>query len=98
MSRFHLLMDKQVRRGIGNYTATQCSGCSCVYFRSGWRHFKLDGLKTFPLNSYRVHNILTEYTFDIAETERICGALPFTIDQVVSRTVRWFRELSAGEA
>jgi hypothetical protein len=56
------------------------------------------GLKTFPLNSYRVRNILTEYTFDMEETERICGALPFTIDQGVSRTVRWFKDLRAQEA
>jgi nucleoside-diphosphate-sugar epimerase len=56
------------------------------------------GLKTFPLNSYRVRNILTEYIFDMAETERICGALPFTVDQGVSRTVRWFKELRADEA
>ena len=53
------------------------------------------GLKTFPLNSYRVRNILTEYVFDMKETERICGALPFTIDQGVSRTARWFKELHA---
>jgi GlcNAc-P-P-Und epimerase len=56
------------------------------------------GFKTFPLNSYRVRNILTEYKFDMAETERICGALPFTTDQGVSRTVLWFRELRAGGA
>ena len=52
------------------------------------------GLKRFPLNSYRVRNILMEYIFDMAETEKICGALPFTTDQGVSRTVRWFKELS----
>jgi nucleoside-diphosphate-sugar epimerase len=56
------------------------------------------GFKTFPLNSYRVRNILTEYIFDMTETERICGALPFTTDQGVSRTVRWFKELRAEEA
>jgi GlcNAc-P-P-Und epimerase len=56
------------------------------------------GLKTFPLNSFRVRNILTEYTFDMTETEKICGALPFTIAEGVSRTARWFRELRAGEA
>jgi nucleoside-diphosphate-sugar epimerase len=56
------------------------------------------GFKTFPLNSFRVRNILTEYTFDMTETERICGALPFTIDQGVSRMARWYRELRAGEA
>jgi nucleoside-diphosphate-sugar epimerase len=56
------------------------------------------GLKAFPLNSYRVRNILTEYKFDMAETEKICGALPFTTEQGVSRTVRWFSELRAEEA
>ena len=56
------------------------------------------GFKTFPLNSFRVRNILTEYTFDMTETERICGAVPFTIDQGVSRMAQWFRELHAGEA
>jgi hypothetical protein len=56
------------------------------------------GLKTFPFNSFRVRNILTEYTFDMTQTERICGALPFTMDQGVSRTARWFRELRAAEA
>jgi GlcNAc-P-P-Und epimerase len=56
------------------------------------------GLRTFPLNSFRVRNILTEYTFDMTETEKICGALPFTMDQGVARTARWFRELRAGAA
>lgn len=56
------------------------------------------GLKTFPLNSYRVRNILTEYIFNMAETERICGELPFTIEQGVSRTVGWFKELSGQKA
>jgi GlcNAc-P-P-Und epimerase len=51
------------------------------------------GLEKFPLNSYRVRNILTEYIFDMAETEEICGALPFTTDQGISRTARWFKEL-----
>jgi GlcNAc-P-P-Und epimerase len=51
------------------------------------------GFTTFPLNSYRVRNILTEYIFDMAGTEKICGALPFTTDQGVIRTVRWFKEL-----
>jgi hypothetical protein len=55
------------------------------------------GLKTFPLNSYRVRNILTQYIFDMAETERICGELPFTVDQGVARTIGWFKEVRAQE-
>ena len=51
------------------------------------------GLKSFPLNTYRVRNILTEYVFDLRPTESICGALPFTTEQGISRTARWFKEL-----
>jgi GlcNAc-P-P-Und epimerase len=56
------------------------------------------GLKAFPLNSYRVRNILTEYVFDLSNTEKICGCLPFTVDQGVARMAQWFRELQIKEA
>jgi nucleoside-diphosphate-sugar epimerase len=56
------------------------------------------GLKSFPLNSYRVRNILTEYVFDLSNTENICGRLPFTVDQGVARMAQWFRELQIREA
>ena len=53
----------------------------------------LVGFKRFPLNSYRVRNITTEYIFDLKATERICGGLPFTVDQGVARMAAWFKSL-----
>ena len=62
-------------------------GCGDVLNQLGW--------KTFPLNTFRVRNILTEYIFDLSETERICGPLPFSVDQGVERLARWFLQKQA---
>ncbi len=51
------------------------------------------GFKKFPLNSYRVRNITTEYIFDLTATEVVCGSLPFTVEQGISRLATWFKEL-----
>ncbi|AIC25968.1 NAD-dependent epimerase/dehydratase family protein [Rhizobium etli bv. mimosae str. IE4771] len=48
------------------------------------------GIKRFPFNSFRLNNILTEYQFDISETKNICGPLPFSMQDGVKRTARWF--------
>lgn len=48
------------------------------------------GIKRFPFNSFRLNNILTEYQFDISETKNICGPLPFSVQDGVKRTARWF--------
>jgi hypothetical protein len=53
------------------------------------------GLRSFPLNTNRVRNILTKYIFDTTETERVCCVLPFTVEEGVIPTARWFRELRA---
>lgn len=54
------------------------------------------GLRRFPFNSFRVNNILTEYTSDLAPTERICGPLPYTMAEGVVRTAQWFKRSRAG--
>lgn len=51
----------------------------------------LAGLKSFPFNSFRLKNILTEYTFDLQETEKVCGPLPYTMQEGVEETVAWFQ-------
>lgn len=48
------------------------------------------GYSNFPLNSFRLRNILTEYIFDLAATEEVCGPLPFSVQEGVSRTAKWF--------
>jgi nucleoside-diphosphate-sugar epimerase len=51
------------------------------------------GIKAFPVNSFRLNNILTEYMFDLSATEQVCGALPYTMEQGVKETVPWIRTL-----
>ena len=51
------------------------------------------GFRNFPFNSFRLGNILTEYQFDLAATERICGDLPCTVEQGIKETVRWMHSL-----
>lgn len=51
------------------------------------------GFKAFPFNSFRLNNILTEYTFDLSATEQVCGALPYTMEQGMKETVPWIRTL-----
>jgi len=46
------------------------------------------GIK-FPFNSFRLNNILTEYQFDLIDTERICGALPYNISEGIRITSAW---------
>lgn len=51
------------------------------------------GLKNFPFNSFRLNNVLTEYVFDLSKTEKVCGSLPYSLDQAVAETVDWFKKL-----
>ena len=47
------------------------------------------GLRGVPFNSFRLKNILTQYQFDMRETEAICGPLPYTIEEGVQITADW---------
>jgi len=51
------------------------------------------GFKTFPFNSFRLNNILTEYVFDLSATEQVCGPLPYTMEQGVQESAAWIRAL-----
>ena len=50
------------------------------------------GFPDFPLNAFRLKNILTEYRFDLAETRRICGEPPYTMEEGVARMAAWYRD------
>lgn len=50
------------------------------------------GFRSFPFNSFRLNNILTQYQFDMSLTKQVCGVLPFTMDQGVILTAAWIRE------
>ena len=51
------------------------------------------GLKSFPFNSFRLNNVLTEYVFDLSKTEKVCGPLPYSFDEAVSETIQWIKEM-----
>lgn len=48
------------------------------------------GWRSFPFNSFRLQNILTEYVIDLSETEAVCGPLPYGFEQGVQETVAWY--------
>lgn len=48
------------------------------------------GWKSFPFNSFRLRNILTEYQFDLSATERVCGDLPYCFENGIKATANWF--------
>ena len=50
------------------------------------------GFHNFPLTSFRLNNILTEYCFDLSPTESVCGSLPFSLEEGVRATVEWIRQ------
>ena len=51
------------------------------------------GIRRFPFNSFRLNNILTEYTFDLSSTEAACGPVPFTHEHGIKETAKWFLSL-----
>lgn len=48
------------------------------------------GLRGFPFNSFRLNNVLTEYTFDLTSTREVCGENPYTLDAAAAATAAWF--------
>ena len=53
------------------------------------------GIRSFPFNSFRLNNVLTQYRFDTAATEAVCGPLPYTMEQGVAETAAWLRRITA---
>jgi nucleoside-diphosphate-sugar epimerase len=52
----------------------------------------LAGLKSFPFNSFRLNNIMTKYIFNLDETAKICGKLPYSQTEGIKATAKWFLE------
>jgi nucleoside-diphosphate-sugar epimerase len=50
------------------------------------------GFADVPFSSFRLKNILTEYRFDLAETRRICGDPPCTMEEGVARMAAWYQD------
>ena len=44
-----------------------------------------------PLTTFRLRNLTTEMVFDTQILDDLVGALPYTPEEGVKRTVRWLR-------
>ncbi len=53
------------------------------------------GVRKFPFNSFRLNNVLTQYQFDLTPTRAVCGPLPYTMEQGVTETASWLRNIPA---
>jgi nucleoside-diphosphate-sugar epimerase len=52
---------------------------------------KSAGMQRFPLTSFRLANMTTDWTVDTGPIEAVAGAVPITIEEGVGRTVEWLR-------
>lgn len=50
------------------------------------------GVKNPPLTSFRLNNILTPMVYDTSREEEVVGALPFSMEEGVARTLEWLNE------
>jgi GlcNAc-P-P-Und epimerase len=53
------------------------------------------GLEHPPLTSYRLRNLLTETVFDMEPLRRLCGPLPWSLEEGTEVTARWLLEAQA---
>lgn len=51
------------------------------------------GFRQLPFTSFRLNNVLTQYRFDLEPTRAVCGEVPYSMEQGVAETVRWFQSL-----
>lgn len=50
------------------------------------------GWKNVPLTTFRLRNLLTEMLHDTTALARVCGPLPYSVDDGARLTARWLRE------
>jgi hypothetical protein len=53
---------------------------------------KKAGMKNPPLTSFRLDNLTTPMVYDLNREERICGKLPYSLEEATERTVKWLRD------
>ncbi len=50
------------------------------------------GLKSVPMTSYRLRNLLTDTPQDMEPLRAVCGPLPYTQQEGTDRTIAWMKE------
>jgi nucleoside-diphosphate-sugar epimerase len=56
------------------------------------------GFDRFPLNSFRLRNVMTPSVLDLSATEAVCGRLPYSLADGVAQTATWLRATWSGSA
>jgi nucleoside-diphosphate-sugar epimerase len=56
------------------------------------------GFDRFPLNSFRLRNVLTPSVLDLSATEALCGPLPYSLHDGIAQTAAWLRATWSGSA
>ena len=51
------------------------------------------GFESFPLTSFRLSNMLTGGSYPIENTINVCGNLPYSLDDGVTKTINWMKEI-----
>lgn len=54
--------------------------------------FFLFKYKGFPMNSYRLKNLITDRVYNLEKTSNIAPNLPFTLEEAVTETVNWYKK------
>jgi nucleoside-diphosphate-sugar epimerase len=45
----------------------------------------------FPMHSFRLNNLTHDMVYDMSATEAVVGALPFSVEEGIDRTIEWLR-------
>ena len=48
--------------------------------------------KGFPMNSYRLNNLIIDRIYNLEKTSKIAPNLPFTLEDAVTETVNWYKK------
>ena len=46
--------------------------------------------KGFPINSYRLKNLISDRIYNLEKTSKIAPDLPYTLEEAVSETINWY--------
>lgn len=53
---------------------------------------KKTGWKNPPLTTFRLNNLITDMVYDTSNLEKLCGELPYNLEQGVDITVEWMKK------
>ena len=54
------------------------------------------GARRYPLNSFRLSNVMTSFEVDTSSLEVVCGPLPYTTQLGAAETVGWLNNMWSG--